>query len=229
MKKLPRGIRNHNPGNIRWGDPWQGLVPKAKRTDKAFCQFQSAAYGIRALAITLITYQDKHKLRTIRQIITRWAPPTDNNNTQSYIHAVARQTDRKPDQELDMHRYDDVRAVAEAIIRHENGKGRLSTPNTWYDEASIRKGLMMAGVQLETPTAANIPVTRETIGATATGSAGVAQIADVLTSMPADALAQANAHLSSGSALRLGIGVALIAVAVFIAWSQVKRYQAGTL
>jgi len=38
MKKTPRGIRNHNPGNIRWGDPWQGLRPKAKRTDTAYAR-----------------------------------------------------------------------------------------------------------------------------------------------------------------------------------------------
>lgn len=24
-----RGIRNNNPGNIRWGDDWKGLVPVA--------------------------------------------------------------------------------------------------------------------------------------------------------------------------------------------------------
>jgi len=229
MKKLPRGIRNHNPGNIRWGDPWQGLVPKTKRTDTAFCQFINAAYGIRALARTLITYQDKHSLTTIEEIISRWAPPGDNNKTQAYIYAVARQTGFRPIEILDMHNYQDLRAVAEAIIRHENGKGPLATANTWFDPQTIDKGLALAGVEPVTRAAANIPVTRETIGATATGSAGVAQIADVLTSMPADALAQANAHLSSGSTLRLGIGVALIAVAVFIAWSQVKRHQAGTL
>jgi len=228
-QKTPRGIRNHNPGNIRWGDPWQGLIPKAKRTDTAFCQFTSAAYGIRALACTLITYQDKHGLRTIRQIITRWAPPADRNNTSAYVDAVARQTGHAPDQKLDMHDYKQVRAVAEGIIRVENGKGTKATPNTWYDAQVIDKGLALAGVEPATRTAANIPVTRETIGATAAGSAGVAQIADVLTSIPTGTLTQANEHLSSGSTVRLGIGIALIAVAAFIAWSQIKRHQAGTL
>jgi len=234
MKKTPRGIRNHNPGNIRWGDPWQGLVPKAKRTDTAFCQFVNAAYGIRALARTLITYQDKYGIRTIRDIVTRWAPPSENN-TNAYIDAVAQrvriplQHDDKPDMPLDMHHYEDLRAVVEAIIRIENGKGPLATANTWYDKASINKGLALAGVEPTTHTAARIPVTKETIGATATGSAGVVQIVDVLTSVPVDTLAQANEHLSSGSTIRLGIGVALIAVAVFIAWGQVKRHQAGTL
>jgi len=228
MKKTPRGIRNHNPSNIRWGDPWQGLVAKAKRTDTAFCQFANAAYGIRALARTLITYQDKYGIRTIRGIITRWAPPTENN-TQAYINAAAKHASLAPDMKLNLHDYEQLRAVAEAIIRIENGKGPLGTANTWYDQAAINKGLALAGIEPATPTAARIPVTKETLGATATGGAGVVQIADVLTSIPTGTLAQANEHLSSGSTLRLGIGVALIAVAVFIAWSQIKRHQAGTL
>jgi len=226
--KQPRGIRNHNPGNIRWGDPWQGLIAKDQRTDKAFCQFTNAAFGIRALARTLITYQDKHGVRTIRQIISRWAPSVEND-TAAYIASVARQTGFEPDAELNLHHYEDMLTMVQAIIRVENGRGPLATPNTWYDEATLNKGLALAGVVPDTATAANIPVTKETIGATATGGAGVAQIADVLTSVPADTLAQAGEHLNSGSGLRLGIGVALIGVAVFIAWSQVKRYQNGTL
>ncbi|MEQ2017041.1 structural protein, partial [Photorhabdus bodei] len=38
---MSRGIRNNNPGNIRWGDDWQGLIPASQRTDKSFCQFVS--------------------------------------------------------------------------------------------------------------------------------------------------------------------------------------------
>jgi len=226
--KTPRGIRNHNPGNIRWGSPWQGLRPERERDDPAFCQFQNTAFGIRALARTLITYQDKHGLRTIPEIVTRWSPPTENN-TQSYITHVEKISGVSRFIELDMHEYWHLRLVLEAIIRHENGRGPLATPNTWYDEATLNKGLALAGVVAPVAAVSNIPVTRETIGATATGGAGVAQIADVLTSVPTDTLAQAGEHLNSGSGIRLGIGVALIAVAVFIAWSQVKRFQAGTL
>ena len=37
-KTMTRGVRNCNPGNIRWKDAWIGLVPMAQRTDKSFCQ-----------------------------------------------------------------------------------------------------------------------------------------------------------------------------------------------
>ena len=49
-QKLPRGIRNNNPGNIRHGANWQGLNPKGRDIDSAFCVFTAPIYGIRALA-----------------------------------------------------------------------------------------------------------------------------------------------------------------------------------
>ena len=46
QQTLPRGIRNHNPGNIRLSqDPWQGLA--TPQEDREFFTFQSALYGIR--------------------------------------------------------------------------------------------------------------------------------------------------------------------------------------
>lgn len=43
--KLPRGLRNCNPGNIRiTKDKWQGL--RAKQEDKSFFQFTEMNGGI---------------------------------------------------------------------------------------------------------------------------------------------------------------------------------------
>lgn len=81
-----RGIRNNNPANIRRGCNWIGLV--SMPTDKKFCQFVSITFGVRALLITLRTYVVKYKLRTIPQIIERWAPPSDGNDTSRYIQFV---------------------------------------------------------------------------------------------------------------------------------------------
>ena len=57
MSAIPRGIRNNNPGNIRWSnDQWKGLIPKDQASDKAFCVFRSPEYGIRAMARILRKY-----------------------------------------------------------------------------------------------------------------------------------------------------------------------------
>lgn len=81
-----RGIRNCNPANIRRGCAWKGLTEK--QTDKEFCQFVSMTWGVRALLVTLRTYVRKYHLHTVREIITRWAPPSDGNNTEKYIEFV---------------------------------------------------------------------------------------------------------------------------------------------
>ncbi len=85
-----------------------------------FARFVSHEYGIRALALLLTTYQDRHGLRTIRGIVTRWAPGAEND-TEAYIAAVARRMDRHPRAELDLHRHEDLRPLVEAIIVHELG------------------------------------------------------------------------------------------------------------
>lgn len=236
-KQQPRGIRNNNPGNLEWGDPWQGLVPPSQRIDSRFCQFQSAAYGVRALARTLITYYDKRRARdgskidTVREIIERWAPAFENN-VDAYAAQVGKalcsDCEKPGDIVVDMHDYGQLRIVVGAIIRHENGAGPLKTPNTWYDAATIDEGLRLAGVRPEGAEVAKMPVTKETIGATATGAVGVAQIIDVLPAITA-ALDKSESHLSSGSIVRIAIGVITIGIATFIAWSQLKKHQAGVL
>lgn len=115
-----RGIRNNNPGNVRWGDEWKGLVPETQRTDKSFCQFKSAEYGIRAMIIILRNYQRKHGLSTISGIINRWAP-TNENDTQSYINSVAKATGVDPDQRIDTSDSRIMMKLLQAIIQHENG------------------------------------------------------------------------------------------------------------
>lgn len=87
--KLPRGLRNNNPLNIRKGCSWIGL--RDFPTDKEFCEFKTMAYGYRAAFITLRTYYSKHNCRTLREIINRWAPPSEND-TEKYLDIVLMKT-----------------------------------------------------------------------------------------------------------------------------------------
>ncbi len=127
-----RGLRNNNPGNIRKGIDWQGM--SATQTDSAFIQFDDPVMGIRAMNKILKTYYIKYGLNTVRGIINRWAPPNENN-TDSYVNAVAARLGVGPDEVIDV----PARAVelSQAIIKHENG----SQP---YDVATIERGAAMA-------------------------------------------------------------------------------------
>ena len=88
----PRGLRNNNPINIRRSkSKWLGEVDSlGGQRDTAFCQFASLAYGYRACAKLLQTYQKKYKLYILEKIIGRWAPPNENN-TRAYADRVAKQ------------------------------------------------------------------------------------------------------------------------------------------
>ena len=114
----PRGIRNCNPGNIRKTDTkWKGEVPGG---DGAFETFSSMAYGYRALIKLLQNYQKNHRLKTIRQLINRWAPSSENN-TEAYIATVARETGFGRDQTIDMKDRRTAILMAAAISFVENG------------------------------------------------------------------------------------------------------------
>lgn len=83
----PRGIRNKNPLNIRRTQiHWLGMCEQ--QTDAAFCQFTDMRYGIRAAARVIKTYVSRYNCRTVQDIIHRWAPPSDGNNTGKYVRTV---------------------------------------------------------------------------------------------------------------------------------------------
>jgi hypothetical protein len=228
MSSTPRGIRNHNPGNLDKGSAkWQGLAPPDQQTDPRFAVFIDPTWGIRAIARTLISYQDKYGIHTIRAIVARWAPPSEND-TQAYINQVCLGSGFTPDQQLDMHTYEHLKPVVECIIRHENGPGPKSTRNTWYDAATIDAALSRAGVVKPAAVVAAVPVTKETVAATGTASVGVAQLADVAPQVM-QAVDNQQDHLNSGSWVRIVMGVLTIGLAVYIAWSQVKKHQQGVV
>ena len=87
---MKRGLRNNNPLNIRRSSThWQGA--RKEQTDKSFVQFESMAYGYRAAWKILQTYYERfctqNKDYTVRNIIGRWAPPTEND-TEAYVKNV---------------------------------------------------------------------------------------------------------------------------------------------
>ncbi|MGN7832645.1 hypothetical protein ACTJI2_13645 [Pseudoxanthomonas sp. 22568] len=177
-----RGIRNNNPGNIdrNPANKWQGRMPREKMTPKQreeprFEVFASAAWGIRALCVTLITYFDKHGLNTVRKVISRWAPPGENN-TSAYVNAVADAIGVKPDDFINLHEYRRLRPLVVSIIQHENGQQP-------YSADTIDEGLRLAGVVkpgqklVPAPTAAS----RATVTAlTAGAAAAVVELPQVL-------------------------------------------------
>ncbi len=127
---MTRGRRNNNPGNIRQSaQRFQGEVRPSG--DREFKQFSSMEYGYRALMRILLTYQQRHGLRTARQLLSRWAPPAEND-TGAYIRAVCRDTGFGPDEPLDLRRKDVAVKLARAISKVECAG--------WHDTTAAMRG-----------------------------------------------------------------------------------------
>jgi hypothetical protein len=131
-----RGIRNHNPGNIRHGADWQGLA--GKQTDVSFCQFVSPEWGIRAMARILNNYYNKRGLHTVAEIIFRWAPPEDDNDSWAYANSVSKHVGIPKAIIFSEKTFKSILSkLITAIIKHENGINP-------YSEELIKKGIDLA-------------------------------------------------------------------------------------
>jgi hypothetical protein len=116
----PRGIRNNNPGNIRRDDTaWVGLA--ADQADPDFFAFTEAVWGLRAILRIIHSYEGRG-LTTVRGWITAWAPPSDGNDTDAYIAAVAAAVGGNPDATLSIESACVATAVLAAITQEENGE-----------------------------------------------------------------------------------------------------------
>lgn len=66
-----------------------------------FQQFATREEGLKALDNQLKIYGEKHKIDTLRGLVTRYAPPSEND-TENYIKFLSDRTGIKPDQKIDL-------------------------------------------------------------------------------------------------------------------------------
>lgn len=123
-KKLPRGIRNNNPLNIRKGNNWKGEV--AKCSDGEFEQFVSMQWGVRAGFKILKNYMTGYggrvkALTNVHDIIHRWAPPSENN-CKAYIESVCRFSGLHEFERLQFSDRNKMLALVDGMIRVECGQ-----------------------------------------------------------------------------------------------------------
>lgn len=129
--KAPRGIRNNNGGNIRWDGvtEWQGMTGADAQ---GFVIFSDPVYGVRAMAKILKSYNARGVFK-LGDIVSTWAP-TNENDTESYIKSVEKNTGLGAETAIVPSQYP---AVISALIYHENGQQP-------YDEQLIINGVLLA-------------------------------------------------------------------------------------
>lgn len=120
-RNLPRGLRNNNPLNIRIGNNWLGERPPRECSDDQFEEFVAMKYGLRAAFCILRRYIRHYHRSTIRQIITSWAPAHEND-TQSYVQLVSRETGINPDDQVVYEDKPTMCAIVRAMAHVEVGQ-----------------------------------------------------------------------------------------------------------
>lgn len=139
-KKLPRGIRNNNYLNIRASKtPWIGQNGSDK---EGFCIFLSRIMGYRAAFKTLDTYARKYGIVVLKDIIKRWAPPSENK-TEAYIFAVCNFTGYEPETRI---------TTKERIVNLVRAMAKVEIGIKWADSIfteELLKGYEMAHIKEE--------------------------------------------------------------------------------
>lgn len=113
---VPKGLRNHNPGNLRYvaSVQWNGQVGD---DGTGYAVFDTDEHGVRALGHQLQTYAGRG-LTSVTEIISTYAP-SNENDTQAYIADVAQRVGVDPNEPLDV--YALLPQLVDAIIHHEQG------------------------------------------------------------------------------------------------------------
>ena len=116
---MSRGLTNCNPGNIRRSKTrYKG--ERYPSRDSEFKEFESLAYGYRAMFVLLDTYSRRYGLCTIRQMLNRYAPPSENF-TEGYIRFVSEKTGIAPDEIVNSRAARDMVPIVAAMSQIENG------------------------------------------------------------------------------------------------------------
>lgn len=114
-----RGVRNHNPLNIRRTyDKWLGLADVQQ--DSEFFQFKDDFYGFRA-AFRIIHNGFRQGRNTVDKIVYRWAPPSENNSS-AYVNYVASNLGMPSSKELDYSDIITMLALVQSMAYYESSK-----------------------------------------------------------------------------------------------------------
>lgn len=109
--RVPLGIRNNNPGNLR-------SAPGALSSG-GFAQFSTLSQGLSAEDRQLDLYGQRG-INTLAGVASRWAPSSEND-TAAYIAGLVKSTGFSANQQLDLSDPAVRQKIANAINAQENG------------------------------------------------------------------------------------------------------------
>ena len=132
-------IARNNIFNIRYSGStnWKGQIGQRK----GFVEFKEQSFAIRAWLILMRTYRNRHRCKTIRDIVNRYAPPSENH-TENYIRFCAKGLDMSPERELssDKQYYNLAKAMAKMETSTDLTFWNVQTVAEFYDIKICKDG-----------------------------------------------------------------------------------------
>ena len=102
-KRLPRSVRNNNPGNLE-ASPFTQKMPGYVGSDGRFAIFDTPESGFNAMGNLLQSYGNRG-FNTVSSILNRYSPQSDPTNkpgsTSNYVNVVAKAVGVDPNAPLD--------------------------------------------------------------------------------------------------------------------------------
>lgn len=128
-----RNFRNNNFGNLNFvGQEGAVLEGQPANGNARFARFATPEDGFRALANQVSSYANGtskaagyQKLNTVQDIISKWAPPNENN-TAKYIQTVSASLGVKPTDTIDTSNPQVMTKLMRAIATYEGGNPQVS-------------------------------------------------------------------------------------------------------
>lgn len=138
-----RGIRNNNPGNVRFyissynSNPWLGEIPPAQNTDSLygstgypkFSQFEAYPFGVRVMIYLIKKYITDYNKNTLELILDRWTP----NFNPGHLNFLAQQVGIPINQVILATDEVIIKKIVQALARYENGQTQPGTKEVITD------------------------------------------------------------------------------------------------
>jgi hypothetical protein len=118
----PLGIRNNNPGNIKYSpaNNWDGQTGSDAN---GFATFSDPAYGLRAMFVTLQSYASEISPYTIQTIGQRWTQGDPAASQAQWMATVSAVSGFSQTQTLDPSDAGQMQQLVNGIVAAENGQG----------------------------------------------------------------------------------------------------------
>lgn len=124
-------VAYHNPGNlVKSRSDWVGETERQGR----YTAFRSAHYGLRALCIVILRYEQRHHVDTLEKFVHRFAPPSENN-CRKYINFLSSELGIGRRQKISLSAV--LPSLVRAVIKYEQG----SMP---YNNAQVMMAIVSA-------------------------------------------------------------------------------------